>query len=335
MKIYNEVISIFNDVTGEWETISEDSFDYNGPMALTQGVPPNSSPIDTSDKISDTIKTTAGYFTDGDGTLAASAVHTSSLTDSNEKYYFNVAQAEPSSSRSEVQLSVTFGHSDGSGSDTYGDSTDNPNTLLGETEAIYRQFSQMLIAEPETSGGFKISAQGKSGVHFSDKSKDKYFYAIVAKRDKFKERVNKKNWTLELSGSDVLGSGSALTLTDDSKFVPAVATPAGPRYNIISGASGIPTGSRETYLDPSNGNIVEAFEDRTFGWFYPERGVFIFSGTELSASIGGGVTFGTSTITNVTASKTQPHHYSSSAGGFGTLLSLGDIVKFTSSSVND
>ena len=27
MKIYNEVITRFNDITGQWETISEDSFD--------------------------------------------------------------------------------------------------------------------------------------------------------------------------------------------------------------------------------------------------------------------------------------------------------------------
>ena len=26
MKIYNEVVTIFNDLTGQWETISEDSF---------------------------------------------------------------------------------------------------------------------------------------------------------------------------------------------------------------------------------------------------------------------------------------------------------------------
>ena len=43
-----------------------------------------------SDKISDTIKTTAGYFTNGDGTLSGDTVFTGSLADSNEKYYFNI-----------------------------------------------------------------------------------------------------------------------------------------------------------------------------------------------------------------------------------------------------
>ena len=43
MKIYNEVITRFNDVTGQWETLSEDSYNYNGPVDLAQGggVPPN------------------------------------------------------------------------------------------------------------------------------------------------------------------------------------------------------------------------------------------------------------------------------------------------------
>ena len=30
MKIYNEIITIFNDETQKWETISENSFEYNG-----------------------------------------------------------------------------------------------------------------------------------------------------------------------------------------------------------------------------------------------------------------------------------------------------------------
>lgn len=36
-KVYNEVTSIFNDKTGKWETVSEDSFDYDGPMDLCGG----------------------------------------------------------------------------------------------------------------------------------------------------------------------------------------------------------------------------------------------------------------------------------------------------------
>ena len=78
-----------NELTNQFDTVYEDSFDYNGPMALAQGIPPNSTAISTGDTIIDTIKTTAGYFTGGDGTLSGIDIHTGSLADSNEKYYFS------------------------------------------------------------------------------------------------------------------------------------------------------------------------------------------------------------------------------------------------------
>ena len=80
MKIYNEVLTRFNDITGKWETISEDSYEYNGPVALAQGgLPPNASSINSADTIADTIKTTAGYFTNGDGTLSGNEILLSHL----------------------------------------------------------------------------------------------------------------------------------------------------------------------------------------------------------------------------------------------------------------
>ena len=91
MRIYNEVVTIFNDITGQWDTISEDSFEYNGPMVMAQGgMPPNASSINTSDTIADTRKITAGYFTGGGGQLLAADIHSGSLTDTNEKYYIRV-----------------------------------------------------------------------------------------------------------------------------------------------------------------------------------------------------------------------------------------------------
>ena len=36
-KIYREVTSKFNDETQKWETISEDSYDYDGPIDFAQG----------------------------------------------------------------------------------------------------------------------------------------------------------------------------------------------------------------------------------------------------------------------------------------------------------
>jgi hypothetical protein len=277
MRIYNEVVTIFNENTGLWETISEDSFDYNGPIAMAAGMPPNASQINTSDTIADTIKITAGYFTAGDGTLGATDVHTGSLSDSNQAYYFNVIQTTPDDPAAEVQFSVTYAHAAGSGSNTFGDGVSS-TTLKGETQAIYKQFASLLLEETEVSGGFKISANGSHDDAVTGTAKtgrDDFFWALIGKRNRFKDRINKKAWTLQLSGSNRAGTAAqSLVLTDDSQQVPAVATPGGPRYNIVSGALGVPSASN-------------AAAHRTFGWFYPEMGIMVFSGAELSASISG------------------------------------------------
>jgi len=311
MKIYNEVVTKFNEITGKWETISEDSFNYSGIVHLAQGLPPGASALNESDKFADTTKITAGYFTGGDATFNGTEVFTGSLESSNEKYYFNVNNKnDETDTSSKTQFSVTFGHIDGSGSNQYGDTNDDPKALVGETRAIYQQFTSFLLEENDARDGFKIADSSVV---------DKYIYALVGKRDRFKDRFNKKNWTLTLSGSDTTGlTSSILYLTDDSKTTPATATPGGPRYNIVSGSLGIVSGSGATF--------------KTYGWFYPDRGVMIFSGTQLSASIPGEVNYGYGGVYNVTASNGNVN-FSSSAAGFSN-LSAGDIVQFTSKSLH-
>jgi len=277
MKIYNEVITQFNDITGHWETLYEDYEDYNGPVALAQGLPPQATVISDQDTVSDTIKTTAGYFTNGDGTLSGINVHTGSLSDSNEKYYFNVTQVHPDSSSAEVQFAVTYGHIAGSGSNQYGDSSTNNSNIIGSTQAIYKQLANLLLEESEASGGFKISShQGGTGA-LGAGVRDEYIYVFVGKRAKFKDRINKKVWTLVLSGSSAKAGGvDPLYLTDDSNIKAAQSSPGGPRYNIISGALGAAATAHST-----------GYLSKTYGWFYPEMGMMVFSGAELSASIPG------------------------------------------------
>ena len=124
-----------------------------------------------------------------------------------------------------------------------------------------------------------------------------------------------------MSGSTSDYSGSILTLTDDSKTTPAVATPAGPRYNIVSGALGVVSGSGYTH--------------KTFGWFYPEMGIMLFSGAELSASIPGAPHFGTP-ILPVTASKNSVYFTKTvlegAANPFAN-ISVGQMCFFATSSL--
>ncbi len=244
-------------------------------------------PINTgTDVITDTTKVTTGYFTGGVGSLAKGNLVTSSLSSTQKEYYYNMQYS------SEDQLSVTFGHYGGSGS-----------AAKSETKAVYKQFTNLLLPASDlastgsngfifkgthpTSGalgdtGFANQAgTGNTGEKFED-----FMYFIVTERARMKDRLNKENWTLTLSGSggftsgtgsaDLLGheaySGSQLQLTDDSKTVAPTATPVGPRYNVVSG---------------SDGTAIAASSSKYYGYFYPNIGVIALRGQILSSSAHG------------------------------------------------
>tara|TARA_X000001382_G_scaffold130970_1_gene128326 strand:- start:1656 stop:2963 length:1308 start_codon:yes stop_codon:yes gene_type:complete len=220
------------------------------------------------------ITVTQGYFTNGAGLLQGSNIHTGTLADSNEKYYYNVVNTHPASSSAEVQFSVAFAHRGGSGSNVL--AGNETKTVKGESEAVYKQFSSLLLTENEITGGFKISQQGNGGA-IAKHGTDEYVYLLIANRERFKDKLDKHAWTIKLSGASTTGSANAalLSLTDDSDSptqTGSFTSIAGPRYNIVSGA---------------NGTVHTASVHRTFGHFYPNMGVMVFSGAELSSSIPG------------------------------------------------
>ena len=221
------------------------------------------------DLLTDTTKVTTGYFTNGAGTLYGTDIYTGSLADSNEAYYFNITQTHPGSASAATQFSVAYGHVGGSGSDT--DSGD----VEGPTKAIYGQWATTLLDESEISGGFRISNNaGGAPAAAVLSARDPDIYVLVGKRERFKDRINKKNWTIILSGSTSTGTGAnPLKLTDDSNTTTGTGTVAGTRYNIVSGTDGVVSGSGASTT--------------VYGWFYPEMGVMVFSAAELSASIPG------------------------------------------------
>ena len=238
---------------------------------VINGIPLN--PAEGMDKVTWTDKITKGYFTGDVGKLEASSIHSASINDTNESYYYGVAKDNTTGS---VQFDVAYGNSSGYGSDT------DAGAITGKTAAIYKQWANILLNPTEVTGGLKISRN--SGLSTAPSSAavssgpDTEVYVLVGQRALFKDRINKKNWTIALSGSTSAsmpttngGFGSQiLHLTDDSATVDAISTIAGPRYNIVSG---------------SQGSAAIAASVRTFGWFYPDQGVMVLSGQELSASI--------------------------------------------------
>ena len=221
------------------------------------------------DRITQTEKVTSPYFSDGSTTLAAANLVSSSLTATNETYFFGISN---SSTLTTEEFNVAFGDSEGHGGLTDSDNVKSP------TEAIYKQYASLLLAPTEVTGGFIISSPGSDSAVSS--GKDEEIYVVSARRSNMKDRLNKGTWTVALSGSTSLSNGdgaqlsgsSLLELTDDSVNNDPTATPAGDRYNIVSGAAG---------------TVAKASTEKNFGFFYPDMGVMVFSGAELSASIPG------------------------------------------------
>ena len=224
-------------------------------------------PLDSSegmDKITTTEKITTPYFSDGSTELLAANIISSSLSDTNENYFFGISHTDTAATE---EFNVTFGSTNGYGSFT-------PTNKKSRTESIYKQFASMLLAPTEVTGGFVISSAGSGGALSS--GKDEEIFIVTSKRANQKDRVNKGNWTIQLSGSTSAAGGlvgsQILYLTDDSVDKTPTATPVGNRYNIVSG---------------SDGTVNTAATTRNFGYFYPNVGVMVFSESELSASIPG------------------------------------------------
>jgi len=226
-------------------------------------------PLDSTDgmdKVTQTEKVTTPYFSDSEAILAGSDIVTSSLSDTNENYFFGISN---SSTPTVEEFNVAFGSLTGIGALT-------GSQKKSRTEAVYRQYANILLAPTEVTGGFQISSAGSSPAIAS--GKDDSIFVLSSKRTNMKDRINKDSWLISLSGSYASGivGTDVLHLTDDSAGQPATATPAGDRYNIISCSSaGVPL-----TLAPAT--------TTNFGYFYPDAGILVFSQAELSRSIGGG-----------------------------------------------
>jgi hypothetical protein len=255
-------------------------------------------PLDTTegvDMITSTDKLTSAYFSDSAVQLSAANLHSASISDTNEVYYYGISKDNTTGS---VQFNVAYGNSLGYGGDTGATADD----IKSPTEVVYKHWSNLLLSENEVTGGFVISSIGSEPAVAS--GKDTEIYILNAKRSLMKDRLNKKNWTVVLSGSNTAGTAGAtlLHLTDDSNTVAATATPAGPRYNIVSG---------------SQGTAAKTAAVTTYGWFYPEQGTLVFSGAELSASIPGkGAQNGTAVTYNTATMK-----------GFGSAGNSGNVLE--------
>ena len=248
-------------------------------------------PREGMDKITTTEKVTTPYFSDGTTELLAASVITSSTTTAtNETYFFGVSNSDTATTE---EFHVAFGSTNGFGAVT---ATNKKNV----NDSIYKHFASLLLTPTEVTGGFFISSPATTSAITT--GKDSEIYIMASKRTNMKDRLNKGNWTVALSGSltnsssldpvtgnsgshgipDIIpGGATMLHLTDDSKNNSPTSTPVGDRYNIVSGALG---------------NIVKEAAITNYGFYYPNIGVMIFSAAELSASLPGSGSQRTSTV---------------------------------------
>ena len=216
------------------------------------------------DRITQTDKVTSPYHSDGNTKLSAANIVSSSLTDTNETYFFGISKAGTETTE---EWNVAFGSTNGYGAvDT--------TTTKSNTEAIYGQYANLLLAPTEVTGGFFISSPGSNSAVSS--GPDTEIFVLSARRSNMKDRINKGTWQINLSGSNSAGNsgtGHLLHLKDDSSTTDATATPCGDRYNIVSCSSA--------------GVIAGAATVKNFGFFYPDMGIMVFSAKELSGSMPG------------------------------------------------
>ena len=220
------------------------------------------------DTITTQITVTNGFFDGGVGTLAGSNLTTSSLSATQKSYYYNLQY------NSKDHFSVTYGHRGGSGS-----AVENATTE-GTTQAIYKQFYNFTETNTENvrdSVGWSM-VDGTDGTNVVSQND---VYILTTERLQMKDRLNPGTWTVTLSGSVSTSSRGpvSLSLTDDSKTVNAESAPFGPRYNIVEGSAG---------------SVTTAYTTKTYGFFYPDAGLMVFSANALSASIPGDPSFITS-----------------------------------------
>jgi len=219
------------------------------------------------DTITTQITVTNGFFDGGVGTLAGSSLATSSLSATQKSYYYNLQY------NSKDHFSVTYGHILGSGS------AEESTNVEGTTQAIYKQFFNFTepSAENLRDGAGWSMIDGTNGANAVTQEG---VYILTTERLQMKDRLNPGTWTINLSGSNTAGAaGVSLSLTDDSKTVEAESAPFGPRYHIVEGSAG---------------TVTTAYTTKTYGFFYPDAGLMVFSANALSSSIPGDAEYITS-----------------------------------------
>ena len=193
---------------------------------------------------------TRGLFS-GNAASLATFFTSSAQSASSGQYYYDVYDKVGSDSTREVQFSVAYGHALGSGS--IGSTAAGIGFADSPSRAIYAQYQQTLL--PSSTTKFNFTGVGE----------ENSIYVINFKRSRLKDKLDRGNWELTLSGS-----GKQIKLIDDSDDTAQLNSAEQEYYNVVSGSLSSGVSVPSTTL--------------TYGRVYPQRGVIVLSGTALDVS---------------------------------------------------
>ena len=192
--------------------------------------------------------TWTGNRNDMDSHHTASSQATFTTATSSGQFFIEVYNEPTSSANSEVQYAVVYGNRLGSGALDF--TNDTGSFGLNAARVIYNQYRQLVFQDETQNFTF--------GSHTPDD-----IYIINVNRARYKQKLNPGSLNLRLAGSSMEGgSGSGtLHLTDDSVTNGAGATNVpgnklGEYYNIVSGSSGVVSGSTTKTLSLKLINIT-------------------------------------------------------------------------------
>ena len=232
--------------------------DYN----LTEG---------TGDVVNDTQKIVTSTWTNNVNDLKLSSSFTSSTDTifgsptSSGAFFINIHNDATTSS---VQFAVAYGHKAGSGSLDF----TNATNALGNSpsKVIYNQYRQLVFGDENKNFQFPGDLSSiNSGVTYTPDD----IFVININRARYKNNLKPGTLNLIISGAD----NKPLHLTDDSITTSgsSTLTNAGRQFNLVSGSSGVRSGSTTIQVDGSG----------SYGLYYPDSGFIILNPAAVSHSI--------------------------------------------------
>lgn len=210
----------------------------------------------------------------------------SNLTPVQKTYYQEIySTGDPASNSSaNVELSLAYGHFNGSGSKDLAGSLNNDTP----SRAIYKQYAQVLLGPDDKK--FTINGSDTDSI-----------YVLNFNRARMREKIDPGNFEItlaQLSGSlgpsvpnaahtgshvKIAGKDLYIQLIDDSSLTSATLGESGQVYNIVSGS-----------LDGAG--MYQPSDPVNYGLLYPQHGVAILDARQLDkVHAAGGVNFHTVT----------------------------------------